>query len=203
MKTGTLIGALAVFATASVSGQGTVNFRTHNSPDDRVRFLDGTLVPGSAGYRAELIYAPDGIESPQFFTVAIRLGNDAPVGTPAPGAIAAGARTAPITHDAAGNPAPGGFALFQVRVWNPRDGPTYDAVVATTPPGACIAASPIMRVDTENHLAPPPYQPFNTELPLAPWGSPGHLTLCIPEPSAISLGLLAVGALPVVRRWRK
>lgn len=198
MKKAVTISTVAMLAALSVYGQGHVSFRTHTGPDDRVRFLDGSLVQASAGYRAELVYAPDGTDSAEFYTVAIRLGTDAAVGVPAPGVIAAGARTAPITRDAAGSPAPGGFALFQVRVWHPSAGVSWADAVARGDYRFCNAVSPIMRADTGNYLAPQPELP--TELPLAPWGSPGHLTLCIPEPSVIGLGVLAAGALLLRRR---
>lgn len=188
-------------------GQGHVAFRTHTSPDDRVRWGDGTLVAGVYGFRAELIYASDGTPADQFSSVAVRLGNDAAVGVPTPGAIVGGARTALITRDAAGNPAPGGFALFQVRVWNPAQGATYN-IVLSMHPAPCTAESPIMRVDTGNHLAPQPELPAELPLPSVAGfggliiynGSPSHPDMCVPEPSIVGLGLLAAGALLLRRR---
>lgn len=199
MKKAIVISALAVLASLSVYGQGHVNFRTHTAPDDRVRNPDGSLVAGAAGYRAELVYAPDGTSPGEFATTAVRLGLDTAVGTPVAGSIQAGSRTAPITRDDSGNPSPGGFALFQVRVWRPADGATYDAVVRTGNPAFLVAETPIMRADTGNHLAPQPE--LATELPLPTSVGGGGLTLHpVPEPSVIGLGLLGVGALLMLRR---
>lgn len=213
MKKATVFGAAVILVAVSACGQGYILFRTHPRPiDDRVRNLDGSLVTSSQGYRAELIYAPYGTPHDQFGIVAVRLGNDAAVGIPVPGVISAGSRTAPITRDTDGSPAPGGIALFQVRVWRLADGPTFDAALFLGDPGifSRLAVSPIMCADTGNHLAIPPELP--SELPLPSSVGGGGLTLgnyywdpsspCIPEPSVIGLGLLAVGAL-LMRHWRK
>src|SRR5687768_13439693 len=98
MKKQIVIGALAVLAGVSLYGQGHVNFRTHTSPDDRVRAGDGTLVTAAQGFRAELIYAPDGTPHEQFSSVAVRLGADVAVGVPTAGSIQGGSRTAPVTR---------------------------------------------------------------------------------------------------------
>jgi len=93
MVFGLLIGLSAL----QVHAQGTVNFRTTTDPDNRVLNPDGSLVTTAQGYRAELMYAPDGTFEDQFGAMAVRIGADAPVapvGSLA-GAINAGTRTVP------------------------------------------------------------------------------------------------------------
>jgi MYXO-CTERM domain-containing protein len=195
MKKAIVISALAVLASLSVYGQGAVNFRTTTTPtDNRVRNQDGTtFTAGTAGYRAELLYAPDGTADAEFNTLAIRLGADTGVGTPTPGSIQGGGRT--VTQITPG----GGFGLFQVRVWRPTAATagvpnfiSYDDAMRRGTPGDYVAETRIMRVDT----ALPPLEP-NVDLPI----NAGELRLHpVPEPSVIGLGLLGVGALLMLRR---
>ena len=122
MKTAFILGLLAALSTIQAHAQGTVIFGNNSS--SRLTQWDGSFVPGWAGVRVELMYAPDGTDLFLFRSIAVRLGNDASVGTPAPGLFSGGGRTAPTTT-------PGGFGLFQVRAWRPIDGPSFDVVFAS------------------------------------------------------------------------
>lgn len=175
-----------------VDAQGTVNFA--NGTSTRVSHCAGVPMVASAGYRAELVYAPDGTSLDQFDAVAVRVGADTAVGMPAVGLYSGGARTAPTTT-------PGGFGLFQVRVWNLASGPDWRAVRALGRSTDFIGESFIMRIDTGDPTTVPPGTPTPlvgnglTSIVLGPVG-------CVPEPSVIALGVAGVGVL-LVLRWRQ
>ena len=166
-----------------------------NNTATRVFQPDGTTpMPASAGFRAELVYAPDGTALNLFMLSAIRLGSDTSVGTPIAGLYSGGARTAPTAT-------PGGFGLFQVRIWNQADGASW--LEACPKPNALVAESAIMRIDTGDPTTVPPGTPTPlvgnglTAISFGLGGGP-----CIPEPSMLALCGLCVGALCLRRLIR-
>lgn len=185
-----LISALAVLATLSTYGQGSVNFA--NTSTQPVRLSTGAAVPtGLSGgtYVAELLYAADGgsTDAASFGNTAIRIGGTTTFNTPTAGVFNGGGRT--ITQI---TPA-GGFGLFQVRVWNSQAGSSYDLHKANTSTAFELGYSAVVRVDTSDPTTIPPGTPAQlglTTFNLAP----------VPEPSVIGLGLLGAGALLMLRR---
>jgi hypothetical protein len=190
MKKLLLISTLAVASTLSSFGQGHVGFaNTSTSP---VRRADGTAVPtGLSGgtYLAELLYAVDGAttDAREFGNVATRVGATTTFNTPTAGVFNGGGRT--ITSITP----PGGFGMFQVRVWDTRAGADYAAALASGNSAYQAGYSAVVRVDTAD----------STASPLPPAASLGlaSFTLSpIPEPSVVALGLLGAGALLMLRR---
>lgn len=186
-----LINCLA----SHIHAQGTVSFA--NNTSTRV-FLPGgtTACPTNAGYRAELVYAPDGTALDLFDAVALRLGADTPVGFPAPGFFFGGARTAPTTT-------PGGFGLFQVRVWNPSHAPDWRTAAFNN---FCVGTSAIMRIDTGDPTTTPPGVPaplVGNGLTAITLGHLGWPPCIIPEPSLLALCGLCVSALCLRRLIRR
>ena len=176
MKIALALTVVVILSAIQVVAQGTVDIRA------TVRNPDGSLVTSSQGYLGELVFAPDGTAADQFNTFAVRLGGASTVGVPLPGALfSGGARTVSAI-------APGGFGLFQVRVWRGSDGTDWRSVMATGNPNFLVAESPILRIQTSIPPALP--TPVHVDLTLHP----------VPEPSAIALALLAVSACFVVRR---
>lgn len=189
----TLVGLLLlVLGSAShIHAQGTVTFG--NNTSTRVFSSDGiTAIPGTAGYRAELMYAPDGTSLDFFEAVAVRLGADTGIGTPTAGLYSGGTRTGPTTT-------PGGFALFQVRVWNQAAGQDWRSAWFNHNYG--VGESAIMRIDTGDPTTIPPGTP-------TPLVGNGLTTIIVcppgcPEPSTIALGAAGVAALLMFRRRQR
>lgn len=190
MKKMLLISALAVIATLSSYGQGSVNFA--NTSTQPIRLSTGAAVPTALSggtYVAELLYAPDGgsTDADAFGASAIRVGGTATFATPTAGVFNGGGRT--ITQI---TPA-GGFGLFQVRVWNSQAGATYDAHKANSSTAFELGYSGVIRVDTADPTTTPPGTP-------AALGMTTFNLRPVPEPSVIGLGLLGAGALLMLRR---
>ena len=186
MKKLLLTAALAVIATLSSYGQGSVTFA--NNTATRVNMPDGTGIPVGARFTAELVYAPDGTATAAFDTVATRVGGTATFG-PVAGLFNGGGRTVTALTPA------GGFGLFQVRVWETAAGQDYLSAWATGNSAYLAGKSGIMRVDTGDPTTVPPGTPTPLTGSLATFAvSP------IPEPSVIGLGILGAGALLMLRR---
>jgi hypothetical protein len=187
MKKLLLTGALAMIATLSSYGQGSVNFaNTSTSP---VRLQDGTAVPRTAAggtYVAELLYASDGTPATAetFGLVGTRMGATTTFNTPTAGVFSGSGRTITSITPA------GGFGLFQVRVWDTRGGSTLEESAAA---GFQTGYSQVLRVDTSDTTISPPPTP-------AALGMTSFNLSVIPEPSTIALGLLGVGTLLMLRR---
>jgi hypothetical protein len=190
MKKLLLITALAAVASLSAYGQGSVNFA--NNAATRVNFRDAstgatTFVPAGTRFSAELVFAPDGTPTDAFLQAATRLG---PVASFAPvaGQFNAGGRTA------TGVVPPGGFGLFQVRVWETASSLDYkDALLRGQ---GYAGESAILRVDTGDPTTTPP----GTAASLITAGLASFTVSPVPEPSVIALGLAGIGALLMLRR---
>src|SRR5262245_42025393 len=136
MKTTGLTFVFALALGVSSYGQGSVSFA--NTTATRVCLYPGGFVPVGSTYLAEFSYAPDGTAPGEFDSAAIRLGAATGFG-PAPGLFSGGNRTAPTAT-------PGGFGLFQVRVWPSAFGTDYRSVIGSGNPTAVVGASAIVRV---------------------------------------------------------
>lgn len=188
MKKLIIITALAMLAVSNAHAQGTVTFA--NGTAIRVFMPDGTTpVAASLGYRAELVYAPDGSPMDQFNNLAVRLGADTAVGVPTAGLYSGGGRTAPTAT-------PGGFGLFQVRVWRAADGPDWRAVMATGDSRFLVGESLVMRIDTGDPTTVPP----GTPTPIVGNGLTAIILHPVPEPSVVVLSLVSAAAFILLRR---
>jgi hypothetical protein len=184
MKKLLLTSALAVIATLSSYGQGSVSFA--NATATRVFYVTSTgataAVPVGSQFTAEVVYAPDGTPSAAFAAGATRVGATAAFG-PVAGLFSGGGRTVQSITP------PGGFGLFQVRVWDTASG-SADVAKLT----GMYGESGILRVDTGDPTTVPP----GTPSPLT--GLASFTVTPVPEPSSIALGLLGVGTLLMLRR---
>jgi len=190
MKKLLLTSALAIIATLSSYGQGSVNFA--NTTGSLVRQADGTAAPRNAAggfYAVELLWAADGTPTTDatFGLVGTRVGATTTFNTPNAGVFSGGGRTVQGITPA------GGFGLFQVRVWDTRAGADYDAAMASGNSSLQAGYSSVIRVDTSDTTVSPLPTP-------APLGMTGFTLSPIPEPSTIALGLLGVGTLLMLRR---
>ena len=177
-----LLTLAAVAVSVSVMAQGTVNFQ--NIGGAPVTYEDGGAPIGataSDGIITALYWAPAGTTDDgameQIGAAANFLGN---------GFFLGGTRTAPVTP-------PGASAAFQVRAWDSNTGATYEEALAS---GLTQAGkSAIFESATGNPEAIPPGLPVNLAQAI-----PAFTVATVPEPSAIALGMLGVGALFLVRR---
>jgi len=193
MKKLLLTSALAVLATLSSYGQGSVNFA--NASATAVTLADGTRVPVGTRFLAELMYAPDlgGAIPPEaaFDAVATRVGATSSFGGSAqvlPGIFQGGGRTVSSISPS------GGFGLFQVRVWESGAGASWSEAMAGGNANYQAGHSAILRVDTGDPTLVP------AQTPAALTGLTAFQLQPIPEPSVIGLGLLGAGALLMLRR---
>jgi len=190
MKKLLLTSALAIIATLSSYGQGSVTFA--NTSSSLVRQADGTAAPRNAAggfYAVELLYAADGTPHTDatFGLVGTRVGATTTFNTPTAGVFSGGGRTISSISPA------GGFGLFQVRVWDTRAGADYDAAIASGNSQFQAGYSTVMRVDTADTTVSPLPTP-------AALGMTSFTLQPIPEPSTIAFGLLGVGTLLMLRR---
>jgi hypothetical protein len=189
MKKLLLITALAAVASLSAYGQGSVSFANNNATRVILQNPDGTttFVPVGNRFTAELVFAPDGTPASAFTAAATRLGNTASF-SPVAGLFNGGGRTA------TGVVPPGGFGLFQVRVWETASSADYlDAIGRGV---GYAGQSEILRVDTGDPTTTPP----GTAAALTANGLASFIVSPVPEPSTIALGLLGVGTLLMLRR---
>jgi hypothetical protein len=186
MKKTLIVSALMACGSLNALAQGSVVFS--NAGGQPVVCADGfnTRIPVGSAYQAELMYAPDGTSAAEYDSMAIRIGAPANFG-PTAGFFSGGGRTVDSIQPA------GGFGLFQVRVWTPAYGQSYNAVLASGDPRAGAGKSAIVRVDTGNPTIGEPA----ASLVAAGLGSI-FVTggpACVPEPSTVTLGILAGGTL--------
>src|SRR4051794_32424683 len=91
MKKLLLTSALAIIATLSSYGQGSVSFA--NNASTKVTFAsDGTAIPIGTRFTAELMYAPDGTSAAAFDAAATRVGATTSI-FPVAGQFSGGGRT--------------------------------------------------------------------------------------------------------------
>lgn len=138
MKT-LLIIPLFALSIQLANAQGRVHFANNNV----TRVFNGTTgepLPLGSQFLAALYYADDGIVDD---SVYVQIGDSTTI-HPQPGVFYGGTRTAPT-------PVPGGWGMFQVRVWESAFGATYEDAVAAEPQGgrrALVGKSNIIRVLT-------------------------------------------------------
>lgn len=193
MKKTNLIIALALgLAGTQVYGQGTVNFGNNSSTAVTNSLTMARVVVGST-FRLALYYLPDGPEPTplEMLTTAIPLGAQANFGPTAGLYTAGGTRTTPLTTPGSG------FAWFQVRAWETAFGTSYEAALVAPANGgrqALVGSSNIIRVKTGD--------PANNVTPgaLTGFGLQGFVVTVVPEPTAIGLAAMGIGALLLLRR---
>ena len=177
-----LLTLAAVAVSVSVMAQGTVNFQ--NLGGAAVMNADTGLPVGAT--------ATDNIVTALYWAVAGTTddGQMAQIGPHANflgnGFFLGGTRTAPVTP-------PGAAAAFQVRAWDVTTGATFEEALAS---GLTTAgSSDIFESATGNPTTIPPGIPVNLATAI-----PAFTVATVPEPSAIALGVLGVGALLFLRR---
>lgn len=178
----TLITAVAVLATLSLYGQGSVVFSNLGGQAVRNELTGANVIIGST-FKVGLYYDNAGT-----FTLVGAAANFGPT----PGFFSGGNRTVP-----AGMITPGAIGQFQVRGWQSAFGIDYDAVVAN--PAAAgqglAGASATFTVDTGD----PTTTPAGAPAPISAL-MPAFTLTVVPEPSVIGLGLLGAVSLLVLRR---
>lgn len=194
MKKTNLIIALALgLAGTQVYGQGTINFANTGVSAVTNSLTMVRLVTGTT-FRVALYYMPDQAEAPtldQMLASGVTLGNAGSI-VPTPGFYSAGTRTTPNSTAALG------FCWLQVRAWETAFGGSYEAAVAntTTVNGRLALAghSNILRLKTGD--------PVNNVPPgaLTGFGLQGFIVTVVPEPTAIGLAAMGIGALLLLRR---
>jgi hypothetical protein len=188
---------ILTLASHGVIAQGTVNFANASS----ARVMGGPSCPLPAGttFKAALYYLPDGPTPPTSVDFdAYRVVLEPSVGFAFPGIFIGGTRSTPSSGGTA--------AWFQVRVWETAFGATYEQAVnnpiAIGGRLALVGTSNIIRVTTGDPTTTPPTIPGSLmaaglQAFYLGWGN-----YCIPEPSAMGLGLLGAALLLLARRRR-
>ena len=189
MKRSVIFGLAACCLAVQTYGQGTVLFVAANITN----FLTGALVVPGTDFHVALYWLPDQATTPtsgDFGPWSVACTTNVTV----PGGVNAGViRIDGITPS-------GAPAWFQIRVWENVLGVTdtwEEAIRSTTGGrGALCGTSNIARIDTADPTTVPPGVPPNTAHTINGF----VFGIQIPEPSAISLGVLGLGALLLLRR---
>jgi len=191
-----LLACVSALVAVAAYGQGQVNFQ--NTGADVALGTAGTLfttngggpIAGAAAWRIGLYTAPQGTTTESLFTL-----------------------TAVATNGFAGRFSyPGGaFTLsgnngtpiaYQVRAWTAANGASYEAAVASG--GGWGGKTTIGTVTPATGGAPPPtlFGPGAGGAPTFPGqlNAGALMNPLVPEPSAIALGLLGLGAIALFRR---
>ena len=185
-----LLFAVAILTALNAYGQGVgiVSFTSVGARDDKkIQDQTGAFCSGT-GYRIALYWGAatetDDRNLTQIGASTVFLT------TISAGTYFGGGRT--ITTP--GSPVNGPVLAFQVRAWTAADGATYEEAFAN--PAAFAAKTPIFTLKTKDP---------NNALETVPnlyqaGGYIGFRLTPIPEPSVFALGLLAAGALLMLRR---
>jgi hypothetical protein len=146
MKTSLLL-ALALGTAMSALGQGTVQF-ANDARSLITNVFTGALAAPGGNFTAGLYYALDDVwDADRYILIATT-----PVG-PEPGRCDGGIVTTPSLT------APGGFAMFQVRVWETAYGASYEQALAAPARNcrrALVGASNLVRTRTGDGGSLPP-----------------------------------------------
>ncbi len=168
--------------------QGTVGFSNFGAPGAITSGLTGLPAEVGTTFSLALYFAQDGITDPGQL---VQVGPAIHINV-SPGYFFGGSYTAPVVP-------PGGFGMFQVRVWETSFGSTFEQAVAnsTVQSGrlALAGESGIMRVATGNPLADPPIPPSILWIFPAVVGAPlkdGFVLNVVPEPGSFLIFLLAL-----------
>lgn len=184
MKTLLVIPLLAL-SIQIASAQGLVSFQNNNATRV-VNGLTGEPLPVGPEFLVGLYYGDDGVMDDSQY---VQIGSTIMINVRA-GVFAGGNLLAPTRE-------PGGWGMFQVRVWEAAFGTTYDEAVAADPQGgrrALAGKSNMIRVLTAN---PNSMKPASF---LTGHGLQGFEVHPVPEPSI----LLLIGAalIPRLAAWR-
>ena len=180
------VTALAVLASLNLFAQGTIGFANGTGSRVHVGTIGDASTYAHAGstYQVGLYWAPLGTTLDSSYAM---------VGSAVSFAGAAGTRTGIFNGGSRTIPGitPGGIVLVQVRGWETALGGNYETVLAA---GGEVGKSATLTVDTGDPTITPPATPISLPASgLAPFA-------IVPEPSAIALGVLAAGALLMLRR---
>ena len=182
------------------SSQGTVIFSNFGAPGAVTDGLSGLPAEVGTTFSVGLYFAQDGITDPSQF---LQIGPAIHIMF-SPGYFYGGTYTAPTSQ-------PGGFGMFQVRVWETSFGSTYEQAAANPAPQngrlALAGESGMLRVNTGDPTIPDPQAAsplVGTTYVLSAVGArldDGFVLNVVPEPSAAFLLLLGL-PLVLLRRGR-
>ncbi|SRR6266568_3970610 len=181
------------------SSQGTVVFSNGGAPGAITDSLTGRPAEVGTTFSVALYFAQDGIIDPGLL---VQIGPTIHINF-SPGYFYGGTYTAPTLT-------PGGFGMFQVRVWETSFGSTFEQALANTAPQngrlALAGESGILRVMTSYPFADPPLPPT----PLVPFPAvvgaslkDGFVLNVVPEPGSLLIILLALPLLAMDHRQRR
>src|SRR5216684_7916685 len=183
----TLLLFVGVASPKRCSSQGTVVFSNFGAPGAITNALTAQRAEVGTTFSVALYFAQDGVSDQGQL---VQIGSAIHINV-ARGIFSGGTYTAPTLE-------PGGFGMFQVRVWETSFGPTFEQAVANAAPQsgrlALAGESGILRVHTGDPtgLPSPPAclacAPAVVGAPL----SDGFLLNVVPEPGATLLLLLGL-----------